>query len=286
MRVLMLALALTAVPAIAAGLNDTGITTYGNGTWNGYDTDPGGTSSTGYPGQDARFGRDAAAAAGKLSKTGAGAAGFDFTKLGSDGQPLAIQNQGWSRDGSDYDNGNESAGTKWSCVRDNITGLIWEVKTNTLSTGLHAWDSLYTWYNSNNATNGGSAGTDGTSNVNNDKCMTTGRCDTEKFVADVNAAGLCGATSGWRLPTRLELNSIVHHGTGSPAIDEDYFPNTRWDTDPNTNRYWTSTPLAEGTDWAWYVNFTTGAVDMAPKVSGGFGYVYANYYVRLVHSAR
>jgi hypothetical protein len=39
---------------------------------------------------------------------------------------LSIQNAAWIIGGT----GTESAGTKWSCVRDNVTGLIWEVKTD------------------------------------------------------------------------------------------------------------------------------------------------------------
>jgi hypothetical protein len=51
---------------------------------------------------------------------------FDFTKLGSTGNVLNIQNATWRAGGT----GTEDAGTKWSCVKDNHTGLIWEVKTD------------------------------------------------------------------------------------------------------------------------------------------------------------
>ena len=47
-----------------------------------------------------------------------------YTKISNDGIILADQSQVW-----DY-NGSEPAGTQWSCVRDNDTGLYWEVKTN------------------------------------------------------------------------------------------------------------------------------------------------------------
>ena len=40
------------------------------------------------------------------------------------GDALAIQNRDWSTDSR----GTEPSGTKWSCVRDNVTGLTWEIK--------------------------------------------------------------------------------------------------------------------------------------------------------------
>jgi len=58
-----------------------------------------------------------------------------------------------------------------------------------------------------------------------DNCLNTSRCDTEKFVADVNAAALCGYND-WRMPTRRELLTLVHAGTWNPSIDATYFPNT------------------------------------------------------------
>ncbi|RPJ78967.1 MAG: hypothetical protein EHJ94_08720 [Deltaproteobacteria bacterium] len=50
-------------------------------------------------------------------------------------------------------------------VKDNVTGLIWEMKSN-LNGALnyndpHDADNTYTWYDSNQATNGGYAGTQG-----------------------------------------------------------------------------------------------------------------------------
>ena len=70
------------------------------------------------PHQDGRYGRDAAQAAGQLpAKTGAGAAGFDFTKIANNGTAQA----GGATLGSNP--------TDWACTRDSTTGLVWEVKT-------------------------------------------------------------------------------------------------------------------------------------------------------------
>lgn len=61
------------------------------------------------PGQDARFGRDAAPAAGQLpAKAGGGNAGFDFTALDASGTVTLGSH---------------------ACVRDNVTGLIWSTES-------------------------------------------------------------------------------------------------------------------------------------------------------------
>ncbi|ETR64770.1 MAG: hypothetical protein OMM_15368, partial [Candidatus Magnetoglobus multicellularis str. Araruama] len=59
------------------------------------------------------------------------------------------------------DQGNDlsDTATEWTMVRDNVTGLIWEVKTDDGS--VHDKDNTYTWYDSNPVTNFGNAGTDG-----------------------------------------------------------------------------------------------------------------------------
>ncbi|ADH85183.1 Lcl domain-containing protein [Desulfurivibrio alkaliphilus] len=220
-------------------LNDTGIYWWADGSTN-FLEEP----QADYPGQDADFGRDAEAREGALAKVGGGAAGFDFTRLGANGEPLAIQDATWS------DAGDEASGTRWSCVRDNRTGLIWEIKVNDASHLRHKGHT-YTWYNSDGTVNGGSTGT-----ANGGSCIDEANCDTEKFIAAVNSTGLCGADD-WRLPNRQELMSIVHNGRYSPAIDPDYFPNTPliW--------LWSSSTRAKAAgdhDNAWKVEFKNGDV--------------------------
>ncbi len=76
-----------------------------------------------WPRQDGRFGRDAAAAAGVLPKTGGGAAGFDFTKVCMSGE-LAGQ-------GSCPANPSVGTGTnQWACTKDNHTNLIWSLESH------------------------------------------------------------------------------------------------------------------------------------------------------------
>jgi len=76
-----------------------------------------------HPRQDCRYGSDAAAAAGAFGKTGAGAKGFDYTKIANNGAALAA---GAALGANPTD---------WACTRDNRAGLTWEVKT---ASGLRA----------------------------------------------------------------------------------------------------------------------------------------------------
>ncbi|MCX7555410.1 DUF1566 domain-containing protein [Xanthomonadaceae bacterium JHOS43] len=263
-------LAFLAPPTLAGtpttSINDTGQTTFYDATT----STPGG-EPVNFPGQDAGFGRDAAALAGALIKSGAGDAGFDFTKIGANGMPLAIQDHPWARDGNGFDSGSEAAGTRWSCVRDNTTGLIWEVKTYRATPDLHDREWTYSWYSS-------AARPDGTANGNNGQnaggenrgtCLDKydvdanpagNYCDTAGFVAAVNAASLCGA-SDWRTPTLNELFGLIHFGRHWPAIDITHFPNTPGDfgnpTNPAPNITWTGSP-AVSSDSAWSVYFQYG----------------------------
>ena len=196
-----------------------------------------------FPRQDGHLGRDAVARADVvhdrdwLGKTGDGVAGFDFTKLGTDGTPLTIQDAAWDDAGAEVD------GTRWSCVRDNHTGLVWEVK-EVEAAGLRSREHTYTWYNTDADVNGGHAGT-----ANGGLCVDAVNCDTEKYTAAVNAQteALCGSRE-WRLPTWQELLSITHHGrtSGTAYPDEHYFP-----TVPEA-RLWTATPYRTH-DFAWTV---------------------------------
>lgn len=221
----------TSPPTTATGkLNDTGITWCVGGSSNHLDC-----PVSGYEGQDAEVGRDAQAKAGILEKVGGGKGGFDFTKLDANGNPLP-----------------ESA-SQWSCVKDNHTGLIWEVKTN--GVGLHFRYDRYNWYNPDSSTNGGHPGyqdDDGDIcygyNENNEATY----CNTHAYVERVNTQGLCGA-SDWRLPNKEELRSIVTYSTTQPAIDTDFFPKTQSST------YWSSSPYAYSDDSAWSVFFFHGS---------------------------
>ncbi|MDP2167086.1 MAG: DUF1566 domain-containing protein, partial [Thermodesulfovibrionales bacterium] len=68
-----------------------------------------------------------------------------------------------------------------------------------------------------------------------------------------------GGQTDWRLPTRIELISIVNYGTYTPAINTTYFPNT------NLFYYWSSTTDAGDTSRAWCVYFGGGGVARGSK---------------------
>lgn len=194
-------------------LNDTGIDWCANNSQNNLDC-----PVAGFAGQDGEHGRDALARAGQLQKVGGGAAGFDFTKLDANGNDLP------------------ASASAWSCVRDNHTGLIWEVKTT--DGGLRDINNTYSWYNPDSNTNGGSAGTQ-----NGGSCSGSD-CDTHAFVQAVNSQGLCGAND-WRMPTPLELIGIKYNGNNANnqgrSLDMVYFPNApAWFDDV----FWTSSPSA------------------------------------------
>ncbi|MBK8285108.1 MAG: DUF1566 domain-containing protein [Ahniella sp.] len=140
-----------------------------------------------------------------------------------------------------------SAPGDWGCTRHNGSGLIFEVKVATPSSLRNA-ASTYSWLNNSAASNGGVAGT-----ANGGTC-TGSACDTQSYVAAVNASGLCGS-SAWRLPTGRELQLVLGSaatGTGVPVADQNYFPNM------STGAYWTGTNFAANPQAAWAVAFDDG----------------------------
>jgi len=119
-----------------------------------------------------------------------------FTKLDEDGDELV------------------RSASKWAMVRDNVTGLIWEVKKEDGS--IHEWSDLYDWYDANDV-----------------------------FIAQLNAEEFGGYTD-WRLPTKKELIYAMNYGLVSPAIDTDYFSEkTVW------SYYWSSTSSVPYPGHAW-----------------------------------
>jgi hypothetical protein len=211
-----------ATPVLQA-LNDTGIIWGGN-----YPTG----NNTGCIGetideQDCKNGRDAQAIAGTLNKVGAGHAGFDFTKLDASGNTLA------------------ATANSWSCVRDNVTGLVWEVKTLAGSGGIHDADNTYRW-------GGKTARLTGT--------FGTLYNDWDTLVDGSNNETLCGF-SDWRVPSRKELEGLVNFNQGNPAIDSDNFPNTA------SSAFWSSSPDAWSEYDAWSVDFNNGYSNSSSRTS-------------------
>ena len=165
--------------------------------------------------QDGAIGRDVdvvtnTAADGKL--------GFSYTKIGPVGQVLPANS------------------TQWSCVKDNVTGLIWEVKTS--DGGLRDFNKQYT--NLDGTTPNQLAGPN-VSQGNNEPSTTqiNAPTNTVGYVTAVNAQSLCGAAN-WRLPTASELQGIVDHSVPAPGPTID----TAWlGSTAVVSAYWTSTQL-------------------------------------------
>jgi hypothetical protein len=187
---------------------------------------------------DCEQGRDFQAQAGTLSKIGAGLAGFDFTKLDASGSALSAD------------------ATSWSCVLDNHTGLIWEVKTT--DGGIQHHLNSYRW---------GGKGANGVVDTNK---LGTYYNDIDTLVDELNDNALCGKTD-WALPTMEELSGISHKDKSANQIDTAYFPNNV------SVRYWSANPSAYSDRDAWIVDFqngddgpvTRGTYNRARLVSGG-----------------
>jgi PKD repeat protein len=215
-------------PTVAAGrLNDTGITAsqcYQAGS----DVLVSCTSAAAVAlnsQQDGMVGRDVV-----NNNNADGKAGFSYTKIGTNGETLATN------------------ATAWSCIKDNITGLIWEVKT--ADGGLRDMAKTYTNYDSTTSPqiiNGAVAPT---------QAQVDAATNSIGFKNAVNATGLCGAND-WRLPRAEELQSVIDYGVGQagPTVDVNWFLNTR------DNAYWSSSSSAVKTLHAWIVFFGYGIIN-------------------------
>jgi hypothetical protein len=229
-------------------LNDTGqtacydATTISTGTVSANTPDP---ETDGFDKQDCTQGRAAADAVGVLYKVGGSSRlGADYTRIANNGSELP---------------GNAALGSgpnDWGCTRDNLSGLVWEVKVND-ATNLRHQHHTYTWYDTDTDVNGGNAGTQ----VSNSCNTTVTNCNTTAFRDVVNTASLCGA-SDWRLPTADELLSLVHHGLAAgESIDTIWFPNSP------PNLYWSGQNYAAGATNAWIVNVNGGGLNRTVKSS-------------------
>ena len=229
-------------------LNDTGIT-FGGEPSSG--NNPGCTSSgANLAQQDCSRGRDANPA---LNSAADGVAGFSFTKMSNAGTTLpASAALG-------------SLPNDWACTYDNVTGLMWEVKTTVV--GRRNSGHTYTWFSSDASNNAGSTGVAGGGTCGD----AAGTCDTEKYAATTNAATLCGRND-WRMPHIKELEGIAQMGVVNPAIDSVWFPNTP------VSFFWSGSPFAGVATYAWGVYFYDGYAYIDVRSSA--------YRVRLVRAVQ
>ncbi len=225
---------ITLIPKIfapAGGLNDTGIRFCGADLENNNAPCNGSEPAA----QDAFHGRDARQETSLLRKQGAGRAGFDFTKISNSGKPVPPSTP--LGDGPD----------DWACTRDNVSGYYWEVKVDDPQ-HLRYQGHQYSWYRSN--TPDGNPGEPG----DTESCagsLGANNCNTENYVAAVNAEGLCGYTD-WFVPSVRTFWGLLDLGGAGFPFDQDYFPNIAAGA-----RAWTSTPFAGGganANFSWTLN--------------------------------
>jgi hypothetical protein len=124
------------------------------------------------------------------------------------------------------DNGNQT-------ITDNNTGLLWQkcmagrVNNATCDYPGNLVPYLFNWY------------------------QATGTLD-PTYNPPGQYRNICGELgSGWRLPTNLELMSIMDYSLQSPAIQATYFPNT-------VNCLWTSLPAVTEENESWTVELNGG----------------------------
>ncbi|NNF98117.1 MAG: DUF1566 domain-containing protein, partial [Desulfobacteraceae bacterium] len=117
------------------------------------------------------------------------------------------------------------AASSWTMVRDDVTGLIWEVKTD--DDGIHDKDNTYTWQDGQDV-----------------------------FIAQLNSDNF-GGHADWRMPTVKELSTLVNAEVFLPAIHTAYFPHAESTSFTN---YWSSTTSAKAVERAWGVHFNDGNV--------------------------
>jgi len=132
------------------------------------------------------------------------------------------------------ENGNDlpDSATEWIMVRDNVTGLIWEKKTDDGS--IHDRDNQFDWYDALGV-----------------------------FISEVNGTSF-GGHSDWRIPSIKELASITDLGKYNPATNTNFFCNTL------SSDYWSSTTAAYNTDFAWYVDLDRGHVNYYDKSKSNY----------------
>ena len=159
-----------------------------------------------------------------------------YTKLGTGGIELLD------------DEPHIDAGGQWIMTRDNVTGLVWEVKTE--DEGLRNKDNTYTWYNPDADNQGTPDGGDCTGSA----------CDTYFYIQALNHPDLeFGGFSDWRVPSRQELSSLIDRDDYNPVIETHWFPHT------SVSNYWTSTAFPTHYPGAWRLDFFHGLVGGADK---------------------
>lgn len=111
---------------------------------------------------------------------------------------------------------------------------------------------------------------------NTNKCTLGGFCDQPKAMAWREAKQACATIQlnqqQWRLPTVIELNTLIELERKGVKINTEYFPNTQ------PSAYWTGSPSltykTQGSR-AWFVDFSQASIFDAA--------INSKHFVRCVH---
>ncbi|NVK24785.1 MAG: DUF1566 domain-containing protein [Gammaproteobacteria bacterium] len=195
-----------------------------------------------FPMQDADTGRDEIS--DLLDKSGAGPRSFDFTKFDVNGDELP----------------NDSL--VYSCVRDNFTGFIWEVKqpsTTPRFTTLRSVDNYYTMDDSGPPL---------------ETCPSEEDCTVQEYIEFVNEQTYCGGAN-WRIPTYMELLNLLDYYDidQESLLPSEFFPYTPDEAELGHKFYWVSDTSAEGggDGFNWVIDLATG--DDSVIAESQFAYV-------------
>ena len=192
-----------------------------------------------FPQQDGDNGRDTVA----IDKSGSGSRGFDFTKFDIFGDELP------------------NSALVFSCVRDNVTGLVWEVKQPSASPRFSTLRSVDNYYSFD----------DSLAPVNS--CPDTDNCGVENYIDTINDATFCGGAN-WRVPTFMELMNIVDYFDidQDSLLPSEFFPFTPDAAELGHKFYWVSEDNAEGggSVFRWVINLQTGDDSAIPLKSPAY----------------
>lgn len=133
-----------------------------------------------------------------------------------------------------------------TCVFDNQTGLLWQVKTDIA--GLHNFRNTYSWYSPVEA----HKELDYRGLENGGVCAGSA-CDTWHYVQAVNKAGYCGYED-WRVPGKDELFSVsdLMRADNPPTMNTEFFVYAQ------PAEYWSGNDYSFQWDAAWAWNFEYG----------------------------
>ena len=195
--------------------------------------------NTDFPEQDGDSGRDTVA----IDKSGSGQRGFDFTKFDIFGDELP------------------NDALVFNCVRDNFTGLVWEVKQPSANPRFSTLRSVDNYYSLDNSL------------APVKSCPDTDNCGVENFIDTVNESGFCGGAN-WRLPTFMELMNIVDYFDvdEDSLLDNEFFPFTPDVAELGHKFYWVSEDNAEGGGgvFNWVINLQTGDDSAIPRTNPAY----------------